>query len=133
MSQEVISFLLRFVHEVEEGEARWRGVIRHVQGDDERHFSHFADALAFIQEHMARMVQTAVDGEGQRPLLETSLFWGDLTPGTVRPAQDGNEQLTAEEIAQTITAVLAKWETATALERQQVLLALQDLVRRVRG
>ena len=47
----IASFVLRFVLDQEAGSATnaWRGVIRHVQTNDELHFSGMKDALVFIQ------------------------------------------------------------------------------------
>ncbi len=47
----IASFVLRFMLDQEAGAApnNWRGVIRHVQTNDELHFSGLKDALTFIQ------------------------------------------------------------------------------------
>jgi hypothetical protein len=51
------SFVLRFVHD-RTGEragarqAGWHGLIRHVQSNEERHFSRWADAVAFIARYV---------------------------------------------------------------------------------
>ncbi len=47
----IASFVLRFVLDQEAGGApkAWRGVIRHVQTNDELHFSGMKEALCFIQ------------------------------------------------------------------------------------
>ncbi len=47
----IASFVLRFMLEQEVGDApnAWRGVIRHVQTNDELHFSGMKEALSFIQ------------------------------------------------------------------------------------
>jgi hypothetical protein len=50
MTLEMTSFVLRFVREVsEEQEARWRGLIQHVQSGAERNFATFAEAVQFMQ------------------------------------------------------------------------------------
>lgn len=51
----VVSFVLRFVYEQASGDPdgpaeNWRGTIHHVQSDDERHFSRWADAVGFVAE-----------------------------------------------------------------------------------
>jgi len=47
----IASFVLRFVLDQEAGAApnTWRGVIRHVQTNDELHFSGMKEALVFIR------------------------------------------------------------------------------------
>lgn len=59
MNQEakVTSFVLRFVHEepppdTERWEAGWYSVVRHVQSDTERRFTHWDDLVAFIQQYV---------------------------------------------------------------------------------
>jgi hypothetical protein len=50
----IASFVLRFVQEVpaeaDQGSvgSSWRGTIKHVQSDDERHFTNLEEAIAFI-------------------------------------------------------------------------------------
>ena len=46
----VHSFMVRFVLDTteESGEARWRGLIRHVQSGAELHFSRVEEALQFM-------------------------------------------------------------------------------------
>ena len=66
----LVSFVLRFVAEQpadgsrdEAGRATsspWRGVIRHVQSNEERHFSRWADAVAFISQFVP-VEESAVD------------------------------------------------------------------------
>ncbi len=47
----IASFVLRFVLDQEAGAepTSWRGIIRHVQTNDELHFSGMKEALTFIQ------------------------------------------------------------------------------------
>ncbi len=50
----LVSFVLRFVYDQPSGEApppatHWHGVVRHVQSNEELHFIHWADAVAFIE------------------------------------------------------------------------------------
>lgn len=48
MSETVISsFILRFIQEAEV-ETPWRGVVRHVQSDEETRFTRIEEALRFI-------------------------------------------------------------------------------------
>ena len=44
----VTSFIIRFTQEQEQAPAPWRGLIRHIQTDQEAHFAHIEDALHFI-------------------------------------------------------------------------------------
>lgn len=44
----VTSFIIRFTQEPAAERARWRGLIRHIQTDQETHFTRIEDALHFI-------------------------------------------------------------------------------------
>lgn len=44
----VTSFVLRFTQESEAPPTAWRGLIRHIQTDQEIHFVRIEDALQFI-------------------------------------------------------------------------------------
>ncbi len=56
----LVSFVLRFVREeAPTGDADsaahvapWHGIIRHVQSNNERHFTRWADAVGFIAEYV---------------------------------------------------------------------------------
>jgi uncharacterized protein YecA (UPF0149 family) len=85
MSQDVVSFVLRFVRETGEAQqARWRGTIKHVQGSTERQFTSFAEALRFMQEHTAEVVMDALQDSAElglsNPLVETARLWGEFIP-----------------------------------------------------
>jgi polyhydroxyalkanoate synthesis regulator phasin len=86
MNQDVVSFVLRFIRE--DGgtsqPARWRGVIKHVQSDHSADFTHFGDALQFMQAHVDEAIRQAfVDQEPLTPeniLAETTRLWGEVAP-----------------------------------------------------
>lgn len=62
MSHDVVSFMLRFVRDAGQGsQARWRGLIRHVQGDSEKQFTQFREALEFMQAHVNSVIRAAFD------------------------------------------------------------------------
>lgn len=85
MSQDVVSFVLRFVREAgQEQGARWRGTVKHVQGSTERQFSQFGEALSFMQSHMNETIEAASKDSAKlaqsNPLLETTKLWGEFVP-----------------------------------------------------
>ena len=47
----VHSFIVRFVQEEPTAEA-WRGFIRHVQSNEETHFTHIQDAIRFMGQYV---------------------------------------------------------------------------------
>ena len=143
MSQDVVSFVLRFVRDAgQESQARWRGKVQHVQGSAERQFSQFSEALAFMQEHMNSAAETAAKDSAKlaqnNPWLETAKLWGEFVPQYNKlmlenmesasslwqaPAQANGEQ-NAEDLEP--TTLDTKLET---LSKQ--LAALTDAVERV--
>ena len=65
MNQEVVSFVLRFVREGDNEQARWRGVIKHVQSDDTADFARFNDALEFMQERVNDTIRQSFASDEQ--------------------------------------------------------------------
>ena len=52
---QLVSFVLRFVCEAPaagQPAERWRGMVRHVQSDDEQHFVRWADAVLFMEQYV---------------------------------------------------------------------------------
>lgn len=85
MTQDIVSFMLRFVREAGEAqEARWRGMVQHVQSDAEQQFTQFSEAFAFIQEHVNAAARQAFADSAtwseMNPLLETARLWGEFVP-----------------------------------------------------
>jgi len=98
MDQDMVSFVLRFVREAgDEQQARWRGIVKHVQSNTEASFSQFSEALAFMQGYVNEVAQASFEesrrmGEGfaetneyaanvfaANPFAETTRLWGDYT------------------------------------------------------
>jgi hypothetical protein len=80
----VASFMLRLTQDLwqdENGEPRvqWRGYINHVQGEAEKTFTDFADALAFIQNQLTELTLNAIPGGAQmdqeKVLKESFKLW----------------------------------------------------------
>ncbi len=66
---DVVSFVLRFVYDKPSGESSdpatdWHGLIRHVQSSEERRFTRWADAVAFIEQYV-RVERGDRDREGK--------------------------------------------------------------------
>ena len=78
--EETASFVLRFnqkIFHTEEGEpqVQWRGIIRHVQGGDEKRFSEFDEVVQFIQGKLADLTIQAMGDkspEEQKGILSKS-------------------------------------------------------------
>ena len=120
MNQDVVSFMLRFVREAsEDQQARWRGVIQHVQGNAERQFTQFSEALTFMQTHVNEMVKGTFDGESQpetfNPVLETARLWGEFVPQYNKMMLNAVEEAVQssmkapQQMEQTITSMMRAW------------------------
>lgn len=76
MSETVISsFILRFTQE-SDADLPWRGVVRHVQSDEESRFTRIEEALRFIGRFVDVAGDTTADREqrmGARPQLMVGL------------------------------------------------------------
>lgn len=106
---DVASFVLRFSQDLwrEAGgqpRVRWRGHIRHVQGDAETRFTDFSDAVAFMQRQLAQLTLESVaqdDAQGQAQALSESFqLWEKVTEGyrdvwlgAIRTAVDGTQAM----------------------------------------
>lgn len=51
-SPRVESFVLRFVQDVQNERVSWHAVVVHVQSNQEKNFTDFADAVAFIARYV---------------------------------------------------------------------------------
>lgn len=150
MSQELVSFVIRFVREVsEDQQARWRGIIKHVQGDTETHFTQFSEALAFMQEHVNELIQaTFEDAERlneeaatSNPFLETTRLWGEYMPrytqlmtdmmgqamgGTAGSGTAAANPIT-EQMKQAMAASFKAWGIPTQTEQEKTAATLETM------
>ncbi|MCI0395937.1 MAG: hypothetical protein L0332_18210 [Chloroflexi bacterium] len=146
MSQDLVSFVLRFVREVgEDQQARWRGVIKHVQGDTEEHFTQFSEALAFMQAHVNEVIK-ATFSETERlneemgennPFLETARLWGEYMPRYTRLMTDIMGEAVAgsqaggaamsKQMEQMMAATLRSWGMPTQDEQERAAEAVEKM------
>ena len=133
MDQDLVSFVLRFVREAgEEQQARWRGVVKHVQSNSEASFSQFSEALAFMQgyvndiaqssfEETARMGEAFADSNayGANPFAETTRLWGDYMPRYTQMMMDSmNEAMAtgtdmAKPVEEMMESTMSAWGVST--------------------
>lgn len=82
MSETVISsFILRFIQE-SDADLPWRGVVRHVQSDEESRFTRMEEALRFIGRFVEVAGDTTAAGRGGQGM--------DVRPHAM-PGLDGEE------------------------------------------
>jgi len=140
MNQDMVSFVLRFVREAsEEQEARWRGIIKHVQSNNEAHFSQFSEAMEFMQSHVNEVVKTAFEesAELKNPFLETAKLWGEYMPQYTRlmletMKETMNTPFTkspmAEQMENAFLKTWSAWGLASNKEQEQTAEQLDSLL-----
>jgi hypothetical protein len=104
--EQTASFMVRFNQQIfeenGESEVQWRGKISHIQDGEEKHFSDFNDALAFMQNKLAELTEEATKhetSEKQESIIDKSLsMWKtiiDVGPKVLRDTlKDPKKQLT---------------------------------------
>jgi len=153
--RDIASFVLRFTQDVYTDEAgeprvRWRGHIRHVQGDGEARFTEFADAVSFMQQRLAALTMSAVADRSpadQRQAMADSLqLWERMTSGYAAAMLDAFSQTMArseavrQQVGEQLGRSLSWWApfvapgagaTAPAAGADAVLAALRDVAARL--
>jgi hypothetical protein len=142
MTQEMTSFVVRFVREVsEEQEARWRGLIQHVQSGAERNFATFTDAVQFMQDRVVQNTMQALDKAEK--VAEKNLFsemagemtkmWGEIGPQMMELWTHTAEQFVAQSgvvrshIDQAVAATLKASDSSSGLDQDAILANLSQL------
>ena len=83
----IVSFVLRFTQELwndPQGEPhiRWRGHIRHVQGNEEERFTDFAEAVTFMQRYLNALTkETLADAKNmtqEKVFAESFKIWNQF-------------------------------------------------------
>ncbi len=149
MDQDLVSFVIRFVRETSDSEqARWRGLIKHVQSNNETAFTEFVDALAFMQEFVNVVVQSSFLESQQygdkrtkvvNPFLETTRLWGDFMPAYARKMSETmgemidtmTEQGSTKPMQQAMDNTLTAWGLPTRADQQRTAAALEAMNRQL--
>jgi hypothetical protein len=142
MSQDVVSFVLRFVREMgEDQQARWRGVIKHVQGNSESQFSQFGEALAFMQLRVNELIETSFTETTRlneaNPFIETARLWGEFMPRYTRLMVDTMDDAMSsgsplsQQMEKTMAATLSMWGMPTLDEQERAATALETITSQV--
>ena len=156
MEQDMVSFVLRFVREAsEEQQARWRGVVKHVQSNSESSFSNFAEAMTFIQKHVNELIvatfdeanrvtektsmsgPTSMAGESNEfnPVMESARLWGEfMKPYTTMVSDTVDEAMSAaagspisQQMKQAMSTSMAAWGLPTKSDQPQMAETLKSL------
>ena len=144
MDQDMVSFVLRFVREVsEEQQARWRGVVKHVQSNTEASFSNFAEAMSFIQERVNELLATTYEeadlmtgaNRDYNPFLESAKIWSDfMKPYSSMVSETMDEALlraadspVSQQMRQAMSSSMAAWGLSAKSDEAQLAQNLQAL------
>jgi hypothetical protein len=150
MDQDMVSFVLRFVREAsEEQQARWRGVVKHVQSNSESSFSNFAEAMTFIQKHVNELIVATFDEANRmkektgmagqtneyNPMMESARLWGEfMKPYTTMVSDTMDEAMSAaagspvsQQMKQAMSTSMAAWGLPVKSDQSQMAETLKSL------
>jgi len=148
MDRSIASFVVRFTQELwrdTQGEphVQWRGQIRHVQGDEEASFTNLADALAFMQHHLAQLTSNSVPGgntvEQEKVLRESFKLWeqfastySDMMFEAMERTLKQSEAL-KQQMDEAVEKSLRAWKLPTQADQGQIVEALNGLQAQVQA
>jgi mevalonate kinase len=138
----IASFVLRFTHELwqdTQGEphVQWRGHIRHVQGDEEDHFTDFAEAVAFMQHYLFQLTLKVLAGgqnmSQEKVLQESFKLWERFASGYTEMMSQAmgqtlkQSQTFKEHMDQAAQRALKAWQFPTQPDQRELVEALNSL------
>lgn len=122
----IASFVLRFTQELwedaqQEPHVRWRGYIRHVQGEEENRFTDFAEAASFMQRHLTQLTIDSLskkqEGMSQEKMIQESFklweqFASSYTNMMFSAMEQGIKQSQAfrDQIDETREKIFRAWQ-----------------------
>lgn len=138
----IASFILRFTQELwqdpeREPHVRWRGHIRHVQGDDQASFTDAADAITFLQRHLIQLTIDSLSGSvGMRPekvVAENMKLWQtfannytDIMFNTVEHAIDHSVTF-GEQVREAREKTWQAWQVSVPPQNNELLKTVSEL------
>ncbi len=138
----IASFVLRFTQELwqdTQGEphVRWRGHIRHVQGDEENRFTDFAEAVTFIQQYLTELTMDTLGGEdgmNQEKVFEESFkFWDQFSASYAKMMANAMEQsvrqsqVFQDQVEETREKMLSAWQFPFQPNQNELLKMLNKM------
>jgi len=138
----VASFVLRFTQEMwqdTQGEphVRWRGHIRHVQGNQEERFTDFAEAVTFIQRYLTELTADSLAGDknvSQEKIFKESFkLWEQFASSYSNMMFQAMEQTVKqsetlkEQMDEATKRALNAWQLPEQPSEEKVLEALNNL------
>ena len=148
MDQDMVSFVIRFVREAGESQqARWRGIIRHVQSNSQASFKEFSEAVVFMQEFVYDIAQANIAYEQQaseddpegNPFLETAQLWGNFMPRYTKLMMEamgeavggkGDWNLT-KPVEQAMDTTFSAWGMPSRTEQERAAASLEAVTQQL--
>ena len=143
----VASFVLRFTQELwqdtqNEPHVRWRGHIRHVQGDEEERFTDFAEAVTFIQRYLTELTADSLAGDEsvshEKVFKENFKLWEQFASSYSNMMIQAMEhtvkqsETIKEHMDEATKQALNAWQLPGQLNQEKILEALNGLQAQVR-
>ena len=147
-SHNVASFVLRFTQEMwqdTQGEphVRWRGHIRHVQGDEEERFTDFTEAVSFIQHYLTELTEDSLAGNGgvsqEKVLTESLKLWEKFASSYANMMVQAMEQtvkqseIIKEQMDEATKQTLNVWQVPGQLNEGRIVEVLNSLQAQVQA
>lgn len=144
----IASFVLRFTQELWEdmcGEphVRWRGHIRHVQGDEEDRFTDFAEAITFMQRYLTQLtLETLAGGKNmnqEKVFRESFKLWEQFASsyaGMVTKAIEQNvrqSEAFKEQVDEIRDQMLRAWQLPGQSHQNELLEVIEKLQTQVKN
>lgn len=143
----VASFLLRFTQDLYEdadhdAHVRWRGQIRHVQGDEESRFTDFSEAVAFIQRNLTELTAESLSGaenmSQEKIFAESFKLWEQFASSYTDIMQNAMEQtlkqseLISQQVESAREQAIKAWQIPTpgATDTQREMLDVMKEMQR---
>jgi hypothetical protein len=138
----VASFVLRFTQELwqdtlGEPHVRWRGHIRHVQGDEEERFTDFAEAVTFIQRYLTELTLDSLAGDEsvsqEKVFKENFKLWEEFASSYSNMMYQAMEQTVKQsesfkdQMDEATKQALNAWQLPGQLNQEKILEALNTL------
>ena len=138
----IASFVLRFTQELwqdTQGEphVRWRGHIRHVQGDQENRFTDFAEAVTFMQQYLTQLTMDTLGGKDsmsqEKAFEESFKFWDQFSASYTKMMSSAMEQsvkqsqVFQDQVEETREKMLGAWQFPFQPNQSELLETLNKM------
>lgn len=142
----IASFVLRFTQELwqdaqDQPHVRWRGHIRHVQGNEEERFTDFADAVTFMQQYLTRLTMDTLAGAEdmtqEKVFAESFKLWDQFASSYAKMMAQAMEQslrqseVFREQVDEASKKVLDAWRLPFQGDRSDLIKIIDQLQNQV--